>query len=183
MRSVCYSLALVCLSHAALAADKAPAPRKIDKAESVLAIYPEDRGLHSRQRVPAIILAVWPDGYIVWSEDRINGGAPYFAGSIDPEIVAALLSEFEHDGLFADRKLNSAKFGPDSHFTTMFIKSGKKQVVMQSWHEQFEANGTTVARSRGASGLEGRQRLEVLSKEPAEYLYYRFVWSETRGRL
>ncbi|HEY2253886.1 MAG TPA: DnaA/Hda family protein [Planctomycetaceae bacterium] len=82
----------------------------------------------------------------------------------------------------SDKKLNEAHFGPDSHFTTLLVKSGKKELRMQSWHEGSEANGG-VATSHGTSGLGGQRRLEVLRKEPADYLYYRFVWSETRGRL
>jgi hypothetical protein len=30
--------------------------------------------------------------------------------------------------------------------------------------------------------LEGSDRLAVLRREPAEYLYYRMVWSELRSR-
>lgn len=166
-----------------LAADSETAARPIEEADSVLAIYPEDWGRVSPTRVPAIILAIWPDGHVVWSKDRINGGAPYFTGHVDPEKVTTLLSGLEHDGLFADKKLNNAHFGPDSNFTTLLVKSGKKDVKMQSWHERSEANGKAIADSHGASGLNGQRRLDVLRKEPADYLHYRLVWSETRGKL
>ncbi|MBI3467888.1 MAG: hypothetical protein HY000_33190 [Planctomycetes bacterium] len=51
---------------------------------------------------------------------------------------------------------------------------------MASWHELFEAGGRTVATRGGITGLSGRSRLEVLRYEPADYLYYRFVWAEIR---
>jgi hypothetical protein len=184
MRYAIFAWAFFCLWHPrAFAADEEPAPRKISAAESVLAIYPEDWGLSSRTRFPAIILAIWPDGHIVWSKDRIKGGAPYYSGRVDREQVAGLLLRFERDGLFSDKKLNNPNFGEDSHFTTLFIKSGKRQVEMSSWHEVVEANGKIVATSHGATPLEGRHRLEVIRNEPADYLHFRFVWAESRGKM
>ena len=59
------------------------AARPIERADSVLAIYPEDLGRAPRD--PALILAIWPDGQIVWSKDRLKGGAPYYAGRIAKE--------------------------------------------------------------------------------------------------
>jgi hypothetical protein len=102
-----------------------PAIRPISNAESVLAVYRQDWGLFSGGK-PAIIFAAWPDGFVVWSGDRLKGGPPYRAAHIDPRRVTALLSRFDKDGLFADERLNDAKIGPDSQFTTLFIKSGKK---------------------------------------------------------
>jgi hypothetical protein len=181
--AICACLLIWLCRVPAVCADEVPSPRPIEKADSVLAIYPENWGLFDGERVPVIILAIWSDGKIVWSSDRLNGGPPYLSGQIDPEKVASLLSDLERDGLFADNKLNVAHFGPDSHFTTLLVKSGKKQVTMQSWHERSEAGGKSIAGSRGVSGLAGQRRFQALSKEPAEYLYYRLVWSETRGKL
>ena len=156
--------------------------RPISEADSVLAVYREDWGLDSPGE-PAIILVAWADGHIVWSGDRLNGGAPYRAGHVDPKKLAAILSRFDKDGLFADEKLNHAHFGPDSQFITVFIKSGKKQVKMQSWHELFEVSDNVVVDHNGAGTREGRRRLDVLSKAPADYLFFRFVWSETRAKV
>ena len=177
-----YSLLLGIILPEPSAQEPKPAMRPITDTESVLAVYREDWGLHSGGE-PAIIFAAWPDGLIVWSGDRLMGGPPYRAGHIDPKRVAALLSRFEKDGLFADKKLNDANFGPDSQFTTLFIKSGKKQVKMCSWHELMERSDKLVADDHGAAVLDGRRRLDVLRKTPADYLFYRFVWSETRSRL
>jgi hypothetical protein len=156
--------------------------RPITEADSVLAVYRKDHGLGSRGE-PGLILAAWPDGHIVWSGDRLKGGAPYRAGRIDPKKVAALLERFKKEGLFSDETLNQAHFGPDSEFHTVFIKTGKQQVQMQSWHELFEESDNLVATERGVSALEGRRRLDVLRKATPEYLYFRAVWSETRSRL
>ena len=156
--------------------------RQITEAESVLAVYREDWGRASRGG-PAMFLAAWPDGHIVWSGDRLEGGPPYRAGRVDPMKLTALLARLEKDGLFADEKLGQAHFGPDSQFTTVFIKSGKKQLKMQSWHELFEASGELVVDQSGVSALDGRRRLDVLRKAPADYLFFRTVWSETSTKL
>jgi len=111
------------------------------------------------------------------------GGPPYRAGRVDPKRVSALLARFERDGLFADESLDRGNFGPDSQFTTVLVKSGKKQVKMCSWHELYEEGGGLVVDQGGVSPLNGRRRLDVLRKAPADYLFYRFVWSETRSRL
>jgi hypothetical protein len=156
--------------------------RPITEAETVLAVYRENLGVGS-DGTPALIFAAWPDGYVVWSKDRVQGGAPYQSGNGDPQKIAALLARFGTDGLFADDKLNQAHFGPDSAFISVLIKSGKKQVKMRSWHELFEASDKLVVTSHGVESPDNPRRLEVLRKEPADYLFFRFVWSETRSRL
>jgi|SRR5262245_48937852 len=156
--------------------------RPISDADSVIAVYREDHGRASGGG-PAMILAAWPDGHVVWSADRVKGGAPYRAGRVDPKKLTALLARFDNDGLFADDRLNQAHFGPDSQFITVYIKTGKSQVKMRSWHELFEESDKRVVDHRGVATLEGRRRLDVLREAPAEYLFFRSVWSETRGRL
>src|SRR5262249_15874534 len=130
-----------------------------------------------------VILAIWPDGRVVWSEDRLRGGPPYFEGRVQPKRVNALLSQFEADGLFAGEDLNYGRFGPHTQFTPVLPSPGKKQVRMKSWHELAEATGKVVGTSHVLVPLDGRRRLEVLRKEPAEYLYFQVAWSETRRRL
>jgi len=183
MRPIIILCAAFCIGHSGLADDKLLGFRPIEMADSVLAIYPENLGLVRGPRIPAIILVIWPDGQVIWSTDRVNGGPPYFSGKVEPADVLVVLADVERDGLFADERLNDAHFGPDSGFTTLLVKWGKRQVKMQSWHERYEANGKTIAGSHGVSGLEGKRRFEALAKEPADYLHYRLVWSETRGRL
>lgn len=121
----------------------------------------------SGRGLPFLILAVWEDGRIVWSSDRLRGGAPFRAGRVEPQKVAALLSRFENDGLFDDEDLKRDHSGPDSSFICIGIKSGQKVVNMRSRHELIEAS----------------DKLDELRKRTADYLFYRVVWSETRGKL
>jgi len=157
--------------------------RPITDADSLIDIYWNDWG-HFASKGSTIILLAWPDGHIIWSGDRLKGGAPYFTGDIDPKKVATLLARFDKDGLFADEKLSHLDRAIHSQFITVFIKSGKKKVEMQSWHELMEGTYDVVADQRGVtSDLEGRRRLDVLRKAPADYLFYRFVWAETRTKV
>lgn len=157
------------------------ATRPITEAESVLAVYRHPGG-HSLDG-PAVMFVAWPDGRLIWSEDQVNGGAPYRTGNVEPKKIATLQTHFKDDGLFADEKLKEAHYGPDSPFTVVLIKSGKQQVKMQSWHELFEDGGKMVDDGLGVRSLQGRQRLEVLRDAKTDYLFFRFVWSETRGKL
>ena len=156
----------------ALAVVSPGTPRAITQAEGVVAIYAETDG------VPRMIMAAWPDGYVVWSEDLLKGGAPYLAGKVQPERVSAALSKVERDGAFGSKQLTGARFGPDSSFTTLFFKKGIKQLKMQSWHELAEADGRIVAQSYGLTPLANEGRLEALRKDTPEYLFYRLVWAE-----
>lgn len=156
--------------------------RPISEANSVLAVYVEDHGLRPSAGGPAIILLAWTDGRIIWSTDRVNGGGPYRTGALTQKKLQTRSGGFEQAGLFADEKLNQAYFGPDSSFTTVHIKFGEKQLKMRSWHELFEESGTHVA-DPGVSALNGRRRLDVLRSSPVDYLFFRFVWSETRSKL
>jgi hypothetical protein len=153
--------------------DPKPAMRPISDAESVLAVYRQDWGLRS-SGAPAMIFAAWPDGFMIWSDDRLMGGPPYRSGHVAPKKVTALLTRFDQDGLFANKGLNDAHFGPDSQFTTILVKSGKKKVEMSSWHELMEDSDKLVADHHGAGFLDGRRRLDVRRKAPAEYLFFRF---------
>jgi hypothetical protein len=155
--------------------------KPITEAGSVIAVYYNDWRLLSSGG-PAIIFVAWPDGTVVWSDDPVKGGAPYRAGRVEPQKVATLLEEFEKEGIFDEKELNAPHFGPDSEFVSVLIKSGTKQVKMESWHELTK----DFALSVGANGVPAGQRiprLKWLREMDVEELFFRLVWSETRAKL
>jgi hypothetical protein len=182
MFRIAWLSSVLCVSCVAMAAEDGGQIRPITKAKSIIAVYREDWGLLSAGE-PGIILAAWPDGNVVWSANQLKGGTPYFQGHVEPKRIAALIQQFDKDGLFDDSKLNQSNFGPDSQFITLFIKAGRKSVKMGSWHELFEDSGKLVVDHNGVSSLEGRRRLDILRKAPADYLFFRLVWSETRAKI
>lgn len=177
-RSFTIGLLLLALSLRGFAAE--PAKRPITDADAVLAIYTEDWGLGSSSG-PQLILSIWGDGYIVWSEDRLKGGAPYHAGRIEAKKIDQLLSRLERDGIFDEKSLADPHFGPDSTFTVIQIRRGKKQIEMRSWHELAESHEGTFAPAEIRS-LEGQQLFAALKKQSSENLLYRLVWNEIRAR-
>jgi hypothetical protein len=131
MRTAITCVVIVLIAAFGRADEPRPFVRPITEAQAVIAVYHEDWGLGSNGQ-PAIIFAAWPDGHMVWSDDRIHGGPPYHTAQIDPQKFAKLIARFENDGLFADGKLNNAQWGPDSAFIRVLIKSGKRKIQMES---------------------------------------------------
>ena len=155
--------------------------RPVSNADTVVAVYTDSYG-GAASHQPRLVLAVWKDGHIVWSDDRLRGGAPYRAGQIDPKRLASLLSDLERIGLFGEEELARSYVGPDAAFTTILIHNGARRIAMRSWHELYESNGTVVALADGLMALEHRSLFKVLKDQPADYLFFRYVWSEVRGR-
>jgi hypothetical protein len=181
MRSVRSVLLLGVAVSALPAADPPPVVRPISEAESVLAVFYDDWAL-AGARDPALILAGWPDGRVVWSGDRLRGGPPYREGRIAAKKVTGLLGRLERDGHFADKGLNAGYVDWHDEFQTVLIKSGKKQVEMRSRHELVEEAGRGVA-VHWELPRPAERRLDVLRDAPRDYLYFRLVWTETRNKL
>jgi len=153
--------------------------RPIKTAESILAIYTEDWGLFSSGGAK-LVVGIWSDGHAVWSKDEVRGGPPYQGGHVAPAKFRDLLSRLKRDGVFADKRLSRAHFGPDSKFTVIYVRSGKQQLNMESWHELYEAGGGLVATSLGLEPLSGRNLEDVLRNEPKDYRNYRATWTRIR---
>jgi hypothetical protein len=152
--------------------------RPITKADGVIAVFRHGAGFGAAEL--KVVVVAWADGHVVWSEDQQSGGTPYRSGAVPPERVMAALRRLERDGALADKRLGQANVGPDSQFTSIFVKKEALQLRMDSWHELSEERGG-VAASYGLTALpEGQTRLGFLRKEPADYLYYRLAWAEIR---
>ena len=164
------------------AAPTGSANRPISAAPAILAVYEEDWGRPSSGG-PGLVAAVWGDGYAVWSENPLVGGPPFYAARVAGGRVNSLLARLAGDGLFSDERLSQIHFGPDARFTTLLVRSGGKELRMQSWHEWAEHDGRAIATGSGIEPLQGRPRLSVLRAQPADYLYYRAVWGELRSAI
>jgi hypothetical protein len=127
-----------------------------------------------------VIVAVWRDGRIVWSESRIKGGPPYQQGRFPREKLDALLGTLERQQVFRDAAQLRGSFGPDAGYTTIAIDDGRRRLKMESWHELFEQNTNLVATASGITPLRGEKREDVLRKQPETYRRLRNTWSEIR---
>jgi len=130
-----------------------------------------------------LILAIWKDGYAVWSENQVGGGPPYQTGDVDPQRLTAVLNKLEGAGVFRDPALKKPYFGLDSSSTVVAVADGCRALHMRSWHELFESNPNLVATSYGITSLDGRDREAVLRSEPKSYRHFRSVWKYVRDEL
>ena len=133
----------------------------------------------SETRYP-VIAAVWRDGRIVWSEDRLKGGPPYRQGPFPREKLDSLLDALERKQVFSDASQLRRSFGPDSDYTVIAIDDGRRRVRLESWHELFEQNTNLVATAGGITPLRGDKREDVLRQQPETYRRFRDTWSEVR---
>ncbi len=110
----------------------------------------------SRENILNIILAVYPSGKIVWSDDRIKGGAPYYSAQIDPDQVEEAMDKTKEAGLLdvGDRFF----VPPDAGYASMtFNRPGHPLVKFGTWHEAlaaYRAEKGTVVESENKSDLE-----------------------------
>jgi hypothetical protein len=95
--------------------------RPITAANHIVAAYEEDWGLKAAG-APKLIVGVWADGHVVWSQDQVHGGPPYYVGTIDLTRVDSFFAWLAADGVLEDTMLNDARFGPDSTFTTLLVR-------------------------------------------------------------
>jgi hypothetical protein len=133
-----------------------PGPdRPISQAAAVFAVYAEDWTLTSNGD-SRLVLALWDDDRIVWSEDQARGGAPYRSAQLQPGTLREFLTRLKNEGRFGDRRLLRPWVTWDSRFTTILAR----------------ANGHEL-RMRWGSDVE--------SAEPA-YQHFRAVWDQIRRR-
>ncbi|MHC4462374.1 MAG: hypothetical protein ACYS6W_12895 [Planctomycetota bacterium] len=150
----------------------------------IIAIYVDASG---RLWVPPeedevrIILAVWKDGRVIFSKDRLSGGRPYFSGKIRPERIDSFFKKLSKGKVFEDQLRNRSYFGPDSDYMVIGISRGRERVNMQSWDELFETNPNLVGTDHGILALEGRSREEVWAEQPEWYKRFREIWAEIRN--
>jgi hypothetical protein len=153
--------------------------RPVSTADTILAAFTTE-GWVKESTGPRLIVAVWSDGFAVWSDDRLRGGSPYRSGSIPPQRLKGVLAALKEKGFFDQPNLDLLHKGYDSASTVLLAHDGNAKIRMESWHELYEADGKRVATSRGMRALYGQSMLEVLRREPADYLYYRLAWGELR---
>jgi hypothetical protein len=171
-------LSLVAVSQLGMAV-VAQETKSITEADSVIAIFTNDWGC-AAPKGPQLIVSIWGDGTVVWSNDQLNGGHPYLTAQLRPKDVSAALKRFADLGVFDIPRLKQPNFGPDSSFTTILLRYSGKELKMDSWHELYESNGKVIAAAHGLTGLDGKKLLPALAEQPADYLHYRMTWLELR---
>lgn len=122
-----------------------------------------------------LIVGVWGDGRIIWSDDRARGGKPYRMGRVDPDRVRKLLADLQSAGLFQEpREVN---FGPDASYTVVAAGSGEQRKWLGSWHEPKPTNLGTVIDQRGIHHVNPG---EARPEPSPDYTHFLGVWDRSR---
>ncbi|MDM8006579.1 MAG: carboxypeptidase-like regulatory domain-containing protein [Phycisphaerae bacterium] len=156
---------------------------KASSAAPAVVIYYCAAGMRSEPAESSVIVEVWPNGQIAWSDNLVSGGSPYKRGSVKAERIGGVIESLAADRVFEDGSLLRGSFGPDSDYLVIRVFDGSKQIELASWHELFEANPNLVATSRGIEPLKGRNRSEVLAADSKEYRRFRAVWDRIRQEV
>lgn len=146
--------------------------RPITGTEAGLSIYVEDWRFASEGA--NLVLAIWADGYVVWSEDLALGGPPYRCGRIDRDVFSKFLTNVQSDGYFGDPILARPNIGADTKFKALVIETNNHRLSMQSLHEIHSPVRVRLDESTGFSNT----KLGILSESNAADLYYRLAWAE-----
>ncbi|AQT67833.1 hypothetical protein STSP2_00984 [Anaerohalosphaera lusitana] len=136
----------------------------------------------SEALVPQIITCIWPDGTMVYSSNRIEGGSPYYKAALSQKEISSFLNKLETTDFWnADQR--QSWYGFDSDRSIIVIIDQSKTKYLSSWHELEEQNQNLVVTDRGVEPLQGRSRKEVMSSCSDEYAQFIAKWKFVRYEL
>jgi hypothetical protein len=127
---------------------------------------------------PHIILAIYEDGTLIWSDDHIRGGCPYHLTKLPTKLIQEFKKQFFLSGLFMVTQLYYSDM-PDISFEDIYIRGPNGYMVMRSTREFFLEH----------DGREDRFHNEVESpgqesgKPSITYQEFNAKWSEVKRRL
>ena len=173
---------LTLLSGHGLAAAAAPAsqPTTAPASPPVAAVWYEPSGTRvlapgEPLEIHRLIVGIWSDGTVVWSDDRRTGGKPYWIGRIPAELVEKLAASLKTVGFFEPTKVSG--FGPDASITVIAAQVGDQRQRMGSWHDPPTTRPRAVFSEHGISAVPPG---EPRPKPSADYQRFVEVWAESR---
>jgi hypothetical protein len=146
-----------------------PTSRPSDRPTStpVAAIWHDNRSSNRppdpHEEVMRLVVAVWSDGTIVWSEHGRKGGRPYLTANVREARVKQLLSDLKEAGFFRELK-RTRWFGPDSGYMVIAANDGSDCQRLASWHDGRES----VTNQDGIHALRAGEKLPPPSTDAWE---------------
>lgn len=130
------------------------------------------------------IVALYEDGTLIWSDNHMEGGAPYHRTVVPAAVVKKVKARIASQEYFRKTDARTQYLIPDSTSVEICIRGQNAYFVMESYHDLFEQSPNLVATGTGVRSLEsGESRAQVLAKEPKEYQEFRAAWSWTKRML
>ncbi len=126
-----------------------------------------------------LILGLWTDGRLVWSEDPVFGGPPFLEAQVEPERLPEILHGFAR--LFDRWPGETLDYRPSgaSHVELVCTVGGRDR-RLSSWHESFERNPEMIVTEAGVERLDQRRRQDVLAAADPDYRRFRVLWKDVR---
>jgi hypothetical protein len=86
-------------------------------------------------------------------------------------------------GQHLDRLAVQNAYGPDSRYLEIEIQTPTLKWVIRSWHPLIETNDELVVTSSGIEVLAGRQKVDVLKKQPQSFQQFRSLFDQIFGEV
>ena len=67
-----------------------------------------------------LIIAIWKNGNAIWSKDKLNGGTPYFKGTIGKAGFDKIINDLLKSEFFKKAQILSNKFGDMKNIFDVF---------------------------------------------------------------
>ena len=124
-----------------------------------------------------LVAALWSDGSIAWSADRVGGGKPYSFSRVSAQSLNELLATLHSriDELPDDGR---SYWVFDAWHQKLHVLDLGRLSGLASCIDLFEENPNLVATEYGIASLEGRDRTGVLAEQSPEHRRFRAVWKE-----
>ncbi len=135
------------------------------------------------------VFAIYKDGFAVWSKDLINGGPPFYSGSIDIDKFNSFIKIFESKYFFRTYSKRFLLYTPLGELnrpsSSIFVRNGQEFIVMQSGWEFHEQHPDKVLLSNGQliRMKPTENKAEILSREDKDYIQRRQDWNEIKSNL
>ena len=132
-----------------------------------------------------VVLAVWPNGRIIWSDDTILGGAPYREATISAESINQLELDLQALGTFTSvhSVATWGTYGVVSSSMVGLFANGD-HFEMTSDHAIYEHQFPGRVNTPRSVALNGRTRATALAEEASpDYQTFRAEWDQLYGRL
>ena len=155
--------------------------RSLKSEECIASVFFHDTPYSNRPGTH-LVLAIWEDGAVVYSTERVEGGPPFFTGKVNPEDVKQLVEKLSYSGVFSDDFPDRFKVVHHYPYTEIRLTEGSTVRSLASFHEVTEEAKGLATDAGIRIGNHGAKVTELASS-PQEYLVFRLIWSEIRHEL
>lgn len=144
----------------------------------------------------SLVLAVMPDGKIIWSDDyrqfatpsnfkkmeqSVMGG-PFNTACLSDDSITSLILEIEKKEIFQNPGMGP--YGSPDGSTYIMINMPQRRLRMISRHESVEILGNRYYNSRGETiPLDDHTTESLLLKEPSDYQRFRNNWDVVKHAI